>query len=239
MMRPGVAPRDRAGSRGRRHSRGEGRTVFETRICTGRGTGIARKERADGGPWRARGARHGVSMPGVALALALASGLGLAGCGDATEEETPAAVAPAQEPGGVVIRDEASGVEVAVEEAGTGLPEDFPSDEVPLPAGGTVVAYVANDEDGARSFTLTVQVENAGEAAAAHRAALEQAGYRLSEEFSASGDEGSFASYNARSADWDVSVLAASEPEGTGDTLVIAVADPSLSGLDAGDPGSE
>jgi len=104
-----------------------------------------------------------------------------------------------------------------------GLPAGFPRDAVPVPDAGTVVAALAEEEGGERSFTVTFQVPDAGQAAQAHREALEGAGYGLEDEFSASGEEGSLESYVARRSDWVVNVLASSEPGAGGDTVVVGV----------------
>lgn len=141
------------------------------------------------------------------MALPLGLALGLA-CGG-SDEPGPPGVTISEDGSRIEVRDESGAEAVVAPDAG--LPRGFPKDEVPLPDDATIVTYVMDDSTGGRGFTLHLEVDDAAQAAQQHRQKLRQAGFQLEEEEAAAGAGGSFETYRARSASWQVNVIAAHE----------------------------
>ena len=128
------------------------------------------------------------ALPGViAAALAL---VGAAACdrsedGDANASDTP-------------------GVDV---EVGDEVPEDFPTDAVPLPD-ETVATSSAIGSGGEQGWTLVYAVDDVVRAANRYRERLEAAGFEIEEGFSTGDDEGDLESFTGIDDEYIVNVFA-------------------------------
>lgn len=158
-----------------------------------------------------------------------------AGC---QKSEEPAPPATATEPGVPSAPTDESAKAPAVT-TGTELPDDFPKQAVPLPAGGRVVTFVADGLGSDRAWTLQIEVADAKAAADEYRTALKQAGFVIAGEYSMKNDAGTMESFEATSNDWDVSVLASKPPDAERDVVVMAVARAQANDTDAADSGAD
>ena len=88
------------------------------------------------------------------------------------------------------------------------LPDDFPSDEVPLPESGELKAVVSGKQKGDQYFSLTYSVHGGDLKSAAkdYKQALEDDGYTIESSSSIGGSSGSFSAFTAVGTDWDVIV---------------------------------
>lgn len=97
------------------------------------------------------------------------------------------------------------------------LPKDFPSDEVPLPASGSLKAAVSGDEP-KRFYSLTYGVPGGdlNSAAADYRRALRDDGYRIEASSSVNTTDPTFSAYTAIGKQWDLVVYGGGTPGADG-----------------------
>lgn len=88
------------------------------------------------------------------------------------------------------------------------LPDNFPSDDVPLPEAGVLKAVVSGKREGDQYFSLTYTVKGGDVKSAAqdYEQALKDEGYAIESASSVGGSSGSFTAFTAVGSDWDVIV---------------------------------
>jgi hypothetical protein len=88
------------------------------------------------------------------------------------------------------------------------LPASFPKRDVPRPGDATLRAVVSSKDGKRRFYSLTYSVQGGDlkTAAAAYKADLTDAGYRIEESSSVTAPGESFSAFTARGEDWDVIV---------------------------------
>jgi hypothetical protein len=101
--------------------------------------------------------------------------------------------------------DIAGDVDVDVEQGG--LPDGFPTDDVPLPD-ATVSTGASVGTGAERSWTIVYAVDDVRRRAERYRAQLERAGFTIEGSFAADDQSGALASFTAANADYLVTVFA-------------------------------
>jgi hypothetical protein len=109
------------------------------------------------------------------------------------------------------------------------IPASFPKRDVPLPDDATLKAVVSSQDGKRRFFSLTYSVRGSDlkDAAAAYKAALTDAGYRIEASSTVTVPGDSFSAFTARGEDWDVIVYGGGTGSNGALSLQVTPHDPS------------